>query len=137
MSRPDATSHRRAAAPPTPLVTTFRVLAALSILMFLYMGATAGEVFSQAQPWLFLHGVGAIVLHVLTGVLTLVAFLVQRSTGGSLAPTVVAGVVFVLTFVQAALGTIATLWLHFPLAVVLLLSLTWVFAQSVSRTRVA
>ncbi|MGD9530610.1 MAG: hypothetical protein AB7V44_27980 [Pseudonocardia sp.] len=114
-----------------------RVLTALAMLTFLYMGATAGEIFSQAQPWLYLHGIGAIVLHVLTGLTAVAALLVQRSTGGSLVPVVVAATVFVLTFVQALLGTLATLWMHIPLALTLLLALCWVLAWSFSRTRVA
>ncbi|MGE3284508.1 MAG: hypothetical protein AB7J32_00230 [Pseudonocardia sp.] len=136
MTRPDAASHRRAATSPAGgLLTALRVLAGLSMLTFLYMGATAGEIFSQAQPWLFLHGVGAIVLHVLTGLTAAAALLVQRSTGGSMVPVVVAGTVFVLTFVQALLGTLATLWMHIPLALLLLLSLAWVLSWSFSPAR--
>jgi hypothetical protein len=119
------------------MLTALRVLATLSVLTFLYMGATAGEIFSQAQPWLYLHGIGAIALHVLTGLTAGAALLVQRSTGGSLVPVAIAGTVFVLTFVQALLGTLATLWMHIPLALILLLSLAWVVSWSFSRARVA
>ena len=49
------------------------------------------------------------------------AFAVWRTARGSLAPAVVAVVVFVASFVQAALGDDETMWAHVPGALLLML----------------
>lgn len=115
------------------MVTVVRACTGLTLLVILYMGATAGEIFTVAQPWLMLHGAGAIVLHVLTGVTVVAVFLVQRASGGSLTPVIVAAAIFVATFLQALAGTIATLWIHFPFAVLITLATAWVHLWSLGR----
>jgi hypothetical protein len=53
-----------------------------------------------------------------------------RSTRTSLWPAILAAVVFVASFVQAALGQGGTLYIHVPLALLLLLGSTWLLAWS-------
>ena len=124
-STPDVTRGAR----PAGALQALRVLAVLSTLGVLYQGATAGQIFTQTEEgaveW---HGGGAIALHVLTGLLTLVAFWHRRTWGGPWWPTVLAGVVFVATFVEASLGHGESLWIHVPLALTLTVGVVWVTA---------
>ena len=122
---PDAAPGSRAAT----AVTALRVLAVLCTLELLYQTATAGQILmptsEDAEEW---HGAGAIALHVLTGLLTLAAFWYRRTAGGPWWPTVVSAVVFVTTFVEAALGHGSSLWGHVPLAMALAIGIVWVTA---------
>lgn len=118
---------------PTQSLRALRVLAALAVLVILWQGVTAGELFMGVVGALVFHGGGAIVLHVVTGLTAITAFLHQRAVGGPQWPVVLAGVVFVLTFVQAWFGEGATMWLHVPLALALMLGSAWVLAWSWAR----
>ena len=119
----------------TGALQALRVLAVLSTLGLLYQAATAGRILmptsGEAEEW---HGGGAIALHVLTGLLTLAAFWYRRTSGGPWWPTVLGGVVFVATFVEASYGHGDSLWIHVPLALVLTVGTVWVTAWSFTRT---
>jgi uncharacterized membrane protein YhaH (DUF805 family) len=69
--------------------------------------------------------VGAVVLHVLTGLLTIATTVPWRTAGVPLWPAVLAAVVFVLTFVQAYLGDDGTPYIHVPGALVLSAGSVW------------
>lgn len=111
-----------------------RALAVLSTLGVLYQGATAGRVLVEGDTVLEWHGGGAIALHVLTGLLTIAAFWYRRTSGGPLWPTILSGVVFVATLVEAWFGHGPTLWIHVPLAIVLTIGTVWVTAWAFARS---
>lgn len=107
--------------------TTLRALqisAVLAVLSLAWQFVTAGQLFPKGGS-VELHSAGAIVLHVLTGVVTIAAGLHWRRTSGPVWPTVLAAVVFVLTFVQAYTGGYDTLWIHIPGAMVLTVGSVW------------
>ncbi|MEO6881829.1 MAG: hypothetical protein ABI181_12900 [Mycobacteriaceae bacterium] len=108
--------------------TTLRALqvsAVLAVVNLAWQFVTAGQLFPQ-QGSDELHAGGAILLHVLTGVVAIAAWLHWRNTSGPGWPTVLAAVVFVLSFVQAYTGGYDTLWIHVPGAMVLTVGSVWV-----------
>jgi len=107
-----------------------RYLALLSTLNVVFQGVTAGEVLMKNHEALLLHEAGAVAVHVLTGLATVAAALYWRSTRTSPWPAVLAAVVFVASFVQAAVGHGRTLYIHVPLALLLLPGSTWLLAWS-------
>ena len=129
-------SHAASAVSPL-VVTLLRALAALSVLMIVVQGVTAGEILSRSATAEALHAGGAIVVHVLTGLTAIAAFLVARATGGPWWPPVLAAVLFVVTFLQAALGSGGVMAVHVPLAMVVLAGSVWllVWSLAVCRTR--
>jgi hypothetical protein len=102
------------------VVTLLRVLAALSVLMIVVQGVTAGEILSRSSTGLMLHSGGAIVVHVLTGLTAIAAFLVVRADGGPWWPAVLAAGLFLVTFLQAGLGDAGVMTVHVPLAMICL-----------------
>ena len=120
------------AATPTRFDTPLRIAAALAVVAVLVQGITAGTMVSGGDA-LAAHGTGAIVLHVLTGLTAIAAFLRWRATGGPVWPVALAGVVFVFTFLQAYLGKGPTIWAHVPGAAVLMLGSALVAAWAFSR----
>jgi hypothetical protein len=106
-----------------PILTTFRVFAALTVVSLLWQFVTAGELVTRgstlAESFEGLHAAGAIVLHVLSGVAMIAGFALWRLRGAALWPAVTALVVFVLTFVQAYFGGGRTLYIHVPGAMIL------------------
>lgn len=124
-------SHSGTSAPAVSRsLLALRYLALLSTLNVLFQGGTAGEVLMRNHEALVLHEAGAIAMHVLTGLATVAAALYWRSARTSPWPAVLAAVVFVASFVQAALGQGSTLYIHVPLALLLLLGSTWLLAWS-------
>lgn len=122
------TAHTRVPSKLAPgnLLLALRTLSVLSVLNVLYQGATAGQLLLRVRGSLELHAIGAIVLHVLTGLTMIAAALLWLSARTSVWPTVIAALVFVATFFQAALGDEATLFVHVPLALGILLGAAWV-----------
>ena len=117
----------------TGTLRALRVTAVLSVLTLLFQFVTAGQLFGRGGPE-DLHGAGAIVLHVVTGLLTVAAVLHACSTSGPWWPAVLAAVVFVLTFVQAWFGSGATLAIHVPGAMILTVGTVWLAAWSLTRS---
>ena len=101
--------------------TALRATSALAVLAILWQGATAGGILMQSHTSRELHSAGAIVVHVLTGLTAIAAFLLWRATRGPRWPMILAVVVFAASFVQAALGDDTTMWAHVPGALLLML----------------
>ena len=114
----------------TTVTRALRVVATLSVLMIVLQGVSAGEILSRNRAAEALHFDGAIVVHVLTGLTALVAFLVARRDRGTWWPTVLAVVVFVVGFIQAAIGEAGILAVHVPLAMLLLVGAATVMVWS-------
>ena len=115
----DTTTRRRSAATAPGLLRALQVTASLTVLGIVVQGVTAGQLLSRNKAALPLHAGGALVLHVLTALTVLAAFLHWRATRGPLWPTVVAAVVFVLCFLQAYVGNAGVMSVHVPLALLL------------------
>jgi hypothetical protein len=124
---------RNAGAVPVAL-RAVQVLAVLSVLNLVCQYVTAGQLFPRGGP-LGVHATGAIVLHVVTGLLTVAAVLYARADRGLWWPAAVAAVVFVLSFVQAYFGEHTNLAIHVPGALVLTVGIVWVTAWSFTRVR--
>lgn len=103
------------------MANALRTTTLLAVLAVLWQGATAGGILMHTATSLGLHQAGAIAVHVLTGVTALAAFLYWRTASGSLVFPVLGAVVFVASFVQAALGDDKTMWAHVPGALLLML----------------
>ena len=123
------TSHRATGTVPGAL-RAFQVLAGLTVLSIVYQGVTAGQLISMNEAALAQHAVGAIVLHVLSGLSMIAAALVWRATRGSVLPLALAAVVFVVSFAQAWFGSHGPMSVHVPLAFILLVGAVWVLASS-------
>src|SRR5690242_20932570 len=104
--------------------TALRVLSVLTVLSLAWQFVTAGQLFPRGGPE-ELHAGGAIALHVLSGLTAVAAVLLWRRGGAPVWLAGLAVVVFVLTFVQAAVGGRETLWIHVPGAIVLTVGATW------------
>lgn len=120
-----------------PLLTTVRVLTVLTVLTLVSQFVTAGELVTRDSSEVLepAHAVGAIVLHVLSGLTALSALAFWRLRGAAIWPGVVATVVFALTFVQANYGSGRTLYIHVPGAMILTIGAVvvaaWAFLPSV------
>lgn len=127
---------RHAASPATSVPVTViavRALAVASVVVLAWQFVTAAGLFTGGGAGL--HGTGSIVLHVVTGLLTLAASWHRLTAGGPLWPTVLSAVVFVLTFVQGYFGSIPGLIVHLPGALVLTVGSVWLAAWSFLRMR--
>lgn len=111
-----------------------QVAAVLTVLELLWQFATAGRMVGPVPDRAAHEGheAGAVVLHVLTGLLTLAALWLWRTRGAPVRIPVLAAVVFVLSFVQAYLGDDGALWLHVPGALVLTVGSVWVLAWALA-----
>lgn len=105
----------------------------LSLVSLAFQFVTAGELVAHSGASPDVHGGGAIVLHVITGLTTLAAAMHWRKRHTAVWPALVAGLVFVFSFVQAALGDIGAMWAHVPGALVLTVGAVWVAAWSFGR----
>jgi hypothetical protein len=102
-------------------VKALRAAAVLAVLAILWQGATAGGILMRSRTSFELHSAGAIAVHLFTGLTAIAAVLLWRRAHGALWPTVLSAVVFVASFVQAALGDDETMWAHVPGALLLML----------------
>jgi ammonia channel protein AmtB len=111
-----------------------RVVATVSVLFIVLQGVTAGEILSRSRTAESLHYAGAYAVHLFTALTAVAAYLVLRQRQGPRWPTVAAVVIFVIGFVQAAVGEAGILAVHVPLAMLLLvgavLVMGWSFARS-------
>lgn len=124
------TATRRSRTAPAVL-TALRAAAVLTVVSLLVQFLTAGGFVGQqgGEGAEAAHSVGAIVLHVLSG-LTVVAAALTWRAGAALWPTVVAALVFVLSFVQAYVGSNGPPSVHIPGAMVLTVGAVLVAAWS-------
>ena len=123
-------TRTRDAAVATPVSTLRPVQAAalLSVLVLFWQFLSAGRVL-VGEDALGGHGAGAIALHVTTALLLGAAVLHGRRTR-LWWPAALAAAVFVLTFVQAWLGSHDGIAVHVPLALVITLGTVWLAAWS-------
>ena len=131
-------SSARTATRPAPRIggalQALRAVAVLATLGVLYQAATAGRILMQNEAAVEWHGGGAIALHVLTGLMTVAAFLHMRASRGPWWPAALSAVVFAATFVEASYGHEDSLWIHVPLALVLTIGTVWVTAWAFTRS---
>jgi hypothetical protein len=120
---------------PSGLVIALRVTSVLAVLILVGQGVTAGEILGQSRSAEMLHSLGAYGVHVFTGLTMIAAVFVVRASGGRQWPAVLAAAVFVVTFLQAALGSSGVMVVHVPLAMVLLAGSVWVLVWSFAGTR--
>ena len=118
--------------------TTLRVSAVVSVLLVFVQFATAGPLIGVGVDfaWLQAHGWGSIVLHVATGIAALAAVALWRLGGAPAWPGVVAAVVFVLTFVQGAVGVGTGMIYHVPGEMLLTAGTVVVAAWALAPARV-
>jgi hypothetical protein len=116
------------------LLRGFQAAAALTVAGVFVQFVTAGELFGHGGP-AELHAGGAIVLHVVSGLAAVLAVLLWRRGGPPPGTPVLAVVVFVLTFVQAATGGRDTLWVHVPGAMVLAAGTAWLAVAAFTPVR--
>jgi hypothetical protein len=125
--RPDAASSS------TGLLRAVQMTAVLAVLNLVLQYVTAGQILPRGGPAIGVHATGAIVLHIVTGLLALAAILYARARRGPWWPPVVAVLVFVCTFVQAYFGDEGNLKVHVPGALVLTVGIVWLTAWSFTR----
>jgi hypothetical protein len=121
-------THSRAAT-----LRLLQVTAVLSVLALVFQFVTAGQILSDNQAAIALHGSGAIAVHVILGLTMLAAAGYWWRHHRPWWPTVLAAVMFVLSFVQARLGDAGMLAAHVPTAIVLTIGVVWVAAWAFSR----
>lgn len=133
-------AHTTATQPATrtsdPIARALQVTAVLSVVVLLWQFVTAGELVGPAgdDSWEGLHGTGAIVLHVVSGLAMIAAALLWRLRGAPVRTAMLAAVVFVLSFVQAYFGGGQTLWIHVPGAMILAIGAVWLAVWSFRPT---
>jgi hypothetical protein len=125
--------HRHAAPDVTRStpVLALRVLATASVVVLAWQFVTAAGLFTGGDVGP--HGIGAIVLHVVTGLAAAAAVWLCVVTAGAWWPSVLAAAVFAFTFVQAWFGDIAGLIVHVPGAMALVAGSVWLVAWSFLR----
>jgi hypothetical protein len=116
------------------LLRAVQVTAVLAVLNLVLQYVTAGQILPRGGPAIGAHATGAVVLHVVTGLLALAAILYARAERGPWWPPVVAVLVFVCSFVQAYAGDEGNLKLHVPGAMVLTVGIVWLTAWSFTRS---
>ncbi len=115
-------------AAPVSTLRPVQAAAVLSVLVLLWQFLSAGRIL-VGEDAVGGHGAGAIALHVTTGLLLAATVLLGRRTRVWW-PAALAAAVFVLTFVQAALGSSGSITTHVPLALVVTVGVVWLTAWS-------
>jgi hypothetical protein len=115
-----------AVATPASTLRLVQAAAVLSVLVLLWQFFTAGRMISGTDA-LSGHGAGAIALHVSTALLLATTALHGRRTG-QWWPAALTGVTFLLTFLQAWLGSSGQIAAHVPVALVVTIGIVWVTA---------
>ena len=115
-------------AAPVSTLRPVQAAAALSVLVLLWQFLSAGRIL-VGEDAIGGHGAGAIALHATTGLLLAATVLLGRRTRVWW-PAALAAAVFVLTFVQAALGSSGSITTHVPLALVVTVGVVWLAAWS-------
>jgi hypothetical protein len=117
--------------------TALQVTAFLSTLGVLFQGATAGQIFSGSGAAEGVHGGGAIAFHVVSAFMTISAAMLWWATRGSIWPTAISALVFLIGLLQAYLGDLGVLSVHVPLALALTIGTAWVLTWSCLGGRTA
>lgn len=114
-----------------PFLLTARAFALATLAVVVVLFGTAGALV-QAGELKDIHGGAAIALHVVTGglMVALAGLAYSRQRGWWTA--VFAGVIFMFTFVQAALGEGRTLNFHIPGSLLIVAGTVWLTAWLMS-----
>ena len=115
-------------AAPVSTLRPVQAAAVLSVLVLFWQFLSAGRML-VGEDAVGGHGAGAIALHVTTGLLLVATVLHGRRTRVWW-PAALAAAVFVLTFVQAWLGSHDAVAVHVPLALVVTAGTVWLTAWS-------
>ena len=115
-------------AAPVSTLRPVQAAAVLSVLVLFWQFLSAGRIL-VGEDATGGHGTGAIALHVATGLLLVATVLHGRRTRVWW-PAALAAAVFVLTFVQAWLGSHDAVAVHVPLALVVTAGTVWLTAWS-------
>lgn len=110
------------------------MLALLTLANIAVLFVSAGVVVERAS-WLGVHGFSGIVIHVFSGLLAVALGVRTWLTRTGVIPAVLAGLLFVLTFPQAAAGSYATMTLHISGSLVLTLLAAWLTAWTFGLRR--
>lgn len=113
------------------LYQLFSVLTAASVL---FQFITAGQLFPDGGPE-EIHAGGAIVLHVVSGLAVIAAFILWRRGQMTTAQAALPVVVFAFTFIQAATGGRTSLAVHVPGAMILTAGAIWQLTVALRPTR--
>lgn len=116
------------------VLRTLQVASVLTVANVAVLFVTAGEMLPRGGP-VQIHAAGAIVLHVLTGVVAVAAIAWFRPLGGPLWPALLATLVFGASFVQAYFGAWNSLAVHIPGALLLTVGAVWLAAWSLTHAR--
>lgn len=109
------------------LLLLARVVAVATLAAVAVLFASAG-VLVQDGTGLGVHGGAALTIHILTGLLTVALAVLARVRRPGIWAAVAAAAVFGLTFVQASLGSSATLAFHIGGSLVIAATCTWLTA---------
>ena len=126
------TTDTRPATTHSTSLRLLQVFSTLTVLNVFWQFVTAGTMFPE-DGLLELHDAGALLLHVLSFGSLAAAGWHWRTTSGPLWPTILAGVLFVLTFIQPLTGQRNLLEYHIPGAMVLSVGAVWVMVWSFGR----
>jgi hypothetical protein len=129
LSQPAASPTARTSTDATTL-RLMQLFALLTLANLAFQYVTAGRLFPGDAD---LHAAGAIVLHVVSGLAAVAAIVHRVRTTTSIWPSVIAVVLFVLTFVQAYTGGYDHLAIHVPGAFVLVVGSVWLTVWSLGR----
>ncbi|MBB6171875.1 hypothetical protein HNR23_001935 [Nocardiopsis mwathae] len=129
MSTPRPT-HTRTSSLLWPLRLTALLHAALLLVEFV----TAGRLIIQDYSALPLHSMGAVAVHIAAGLQVLAAVLLWRPGGGPLWPTAVSAAALGAGIAQAYFGSARMLDLHVPMAMLVVILVTWVLAWCWTRS---
>ncbi|MGY1705894.1 hypothetical protein ACI79C_15115 [Geodermatophilus sp. SYSU D00697] len=113
-------------AAPTSTIRPVQAAAALSVIVLLWQFFSAGQLMTGGTGGGG-HGAGAIALHVSTGLLLLATGLHGRRTGVWW-PAALSGATFLLTFLQAWLGSSGQIAAHVPVALLVSIGIVWTTA---------
>jgi len=101
--------------PAVPALRAAQALSVLTVLVILSLGVTGGQLVGRGGDVEEVHGITAIVLHVVAGLAAL-ALVAYRVSGASRAvwPAVLMVAVFAYSFYQAWLGSHGSIAVHVP-----------------------
>lgn len=119
---------------PHLLLVLVRALCLLNLAALGLLFVSAGF-YIQDFRGLDVHGLGALVLHVTSGLLAVALLLMVKAAKTGLVPALLALATFGLSFLQAAVGGSMTLAWHVSGALLLAVMLTWVTAWAFSSRR--
>ena len=109
---------------PRPFLLTARAFALATVAVVIVLFVTAGRLVAAGELK-EVHGIAAIVLHVVTGGLMVALAGLAYSRGRGWWAAVVAAAIFAYSFLQAALGEGSTLSFHIPGALLIVGGTIW------------